>query len=99
VSAAEAWEELQLSRSTDHIDDNDFFQQLTTVEDAANLAGVKPSTVHNWITRGYVDRHGQRRWITGFHIEGVRRVLPLEVLRADTEIRRAGLGGLRKRPM
>jgi hypothetical protein len=55
--------------------------------------------VHNWITRGYTDRHGQRRWLMGFHIDGVRHVIPLDVLRADSEVGHAGRGGLRKRPM
>ena len=74
----------------------DFFQQLVTVDPAAHAAGVTPSTVHNWISRGFVDRHGQRRWVMGLHIDGVRRVMPLDVLRADAEVRRAARGGLRK---
>lgn len=77
----------------------DFWEQLVTIDRAAELAHVTPSAVHNWITRGYVDRHGERRWITGFHLDGIRRVLPLDVLRAEAEVQRAARGGLRKRAM
>lgn len=93
-----AWEERRHLRSTKELPP-DFFEQLATVEDAAALAGVTPSTVHNWITRGYVDRNGQRRWLLGFHVDGVRRVMPVDVLRADAEVSAAGRGGLRKRAM
>lgn len=96
--SASNWQAQQLARSTKELPE-DFFEQLTTIEDAAALAGVTPSTVHNWISRGYVDRYGQRRWLVGFHIEGVRRVMPLDVLRADSEVRHAGRGGLRKSAM
>jgi hypothetical protein len=77
----------------------EFWEQLVTVDEAATLAHVTPSAVHNWITRGYVDRHGDRRWLTGFHLDGVRLVLPLDVLRAEGEVRLAARGGLRKRAM
>ena len=77
----------------------DFFRKLITVETAAALVGVKPSTIHNWISRGYVDQYGQRSWVNGFHIDGVRRVMPVDVLRADAAVERAARGGLRKRAM
>lgn len=98
MSSRTAFERAQQVRSTKDLPE-DFFEQLATVEDAAALAGVTSSTVHNWITRGYVDRFGQRRWLLGFHVQGVRMVIPLDVLRADAEVHFAGRGGLRKRAM
>lgn len=98
MSAAAAWEEVQQARSTRDLPD-DFWERLIPVDEAASLAGVTPSTIHNWISRGYVDQHGERRWLTGFHIDGTRHVFPVDVLRVDGEVRLAGRGGLRRRPM
>jgi len=86
------------ARRAQEIDD-DFWQQLTTIEHAAELAEVTPSAVHNWISRGYVDANGDRQYVTGFHIDGVRRVFPMDVLYAEAQVRLAGRGGLRKKAM
>ena len=93
-----SWEDQRLARSTDQLPE-DFFDKLALVDTAAALAGVTPSTVHNWISRGYVDRHGQRQWLTGFTIGGKRYVLPVDALRADAEVSLAARGGLRRQAM
>ena len=98
MTSTNEWEQRKHLRSSQHLP-AEFFRQLVTVDTAAQLVGVTPSAVHNWITRGYVDQYGQRSWVTGFHIDGVRRVLPLDVLRADAAVERAARGGLRKRAM
>ncbi len=100
MTAAEDWlRKRQQAEDWQDLGRGNPFDKLVNIDTAANLIGVSPSTIHNWISRGYVDQYGQRSWVTGFHIEGVRRVHITDVLRADAAVERAARGGLRKRAM
>jgi hypothetical protein len=56
---------------------------LITVEQAADLCGVKPVTVRNWANRGYGPRES-RRWLPVAKREnGLLLLDPVEVAKAD----------------
>ena len=54
-----------------------------TTEQAAELCGVKPVTVRNWILRGYTGLDGQRHHLPAHRFK--RRLLldPVEVAKAE----------------
>lgn len=61
---------------------------------AAELAGVTPATVHQWRRRGYVDRSGERRYLStyGSDDRGWPLFLAAEILEivATTRARQRG---------
>ena len=93
-----SWDDERIGRSQHELPAG-FYEKLATIKWAARSIGVTPSTIHNWISRGYVNQWGERKWLMGVHINGVRYVLPAEVLVANSEVQDAARGGLRKQAM
>jgi predicted transcriptional regulator of viral defense system len=56
---------------------------LITVEQAAELCGVKPVTVRNWASRGYGPRDARRRLAVARRENGLMLLDPIEVAKAD----------------
>lgn len=57
---------------------------LITVSQAAQLCGVKPVSVRNWTTRGYLTRTGETRKLPVARREGRTLLLdPVEVAKAE----------------
>jgi hypothetical protein len=67
------------------------------VAEAARIARVTESTVHMWVTRGYLDAAGQRRKVPELLFRGVRHVVVLDVLIAEEAAARRGRGRARRR--
>lgn len=66
-------------------------QWWLTYPEAAALAGpsVTVAVVRNWASRGYVDHRGERQRLHVLRCDdGRRRVLAIEVLRAEAATRR-----------
>lgn len=56
---------------------------LITVEQAAELCGVKPVTVRNWANRGYGPKETRRRLPVAKRENGLILLDPVEVAKAD----------------
>lgn len=56
---------------------------LITVEQAAELCGVKPVTIRNWANRGYGSREARRRLPVAKREDGLLLLDPVEVAKAD----------------
>jgi hypothetical protein len=66
----------------------DLHVDLLTREEAAVLAGVSVEAVRKWATRGYLDQHGQRRYLPDKGRPGAPRHLGIDVLKAEAATRR-----------
>lgn len=71
-------------------------RRFMTVKAAAEMAGVTPQAIHNWITRGYLDAEGQRVYLTEHKEAGRRYVILLHVLLAEAATASRGRGRTRK---
>jgi hypothetical protein len=67
------------------------------VAEAARIARVTESTVHMWVTRGYLDATGTRQTVPEYTFRGVRHVVPVDVLIAKAAAARRGRGRARRR--
>ncbi len=56
---------------------------LITVDQAAELCGVKPVTVRNWANRGYGPRKARRKLPVAKREDGLLLLDPVEVAKAD----------------
>jgi hypothetical protein len=76
--------------------DFDPSQGAVPVAEAARIARVTPRMIHMWVTRGYLDREGQRQKVPEYHIGGVRQVVPVDVAIAKAATARQARGRPRK---
>ena len=56
---------------------------LITVEQAAELCGVKPVTIRNWSNRGYGPKEDRRKLPVAKRENGLILLDPVEVAKAD----------------
>lgn len=68
--------------------DYDLHDALIPVSEAARLAGVATSTVHNWVSRGYLNRDDRRQYLRVESFDGARHFVPMDVLKAEAATRR-----------
>lgn len=67
----------------------DLHHDLLTIRQAAQLAGVSPSTVRMWIDRGYQNRQTHQREHLQRHGTTRACLLGIEVLQAEAATRHA----------
>lgn len=77
--------------------DFDPSQGAVPVAEAARIAHVAEATVHMWVTRGYLDREGQRQKVPEYVFRGVRHVIPVDVQIAKAAAALRGRGRKRAR--